>query len=735
MAGVRVRGWMAMVGVAVLMSAVGIVSPVSRQPVGAQAPVLFVMPTADQLAADAAGAVNDTPVPGPDTIDLTPVMDAASETVDSLPADQWQVDALAKTLSDPTSAFELVRDSMGFDAYPGVLRGADGTLAARAGNSYDRALLLQALLGAQGLTTRFAFGQLSPDVAASLVTRSLDEPAKPLSAAAFSPFDPAFEQAVDTRARRDYALISNALGDRVADLAADGTAAAVADVTSHAWVQLQQADGTWLDLDPTMPDAQPGQTLTDPSTTADTVPLEQRQTVTLRVIAETLQDGTLGETVVLDVPLDAAAAAGQQVLLTFAPASSGGGLINPGGLLGGGGGDGTPDFVPVLLIDSGAWHGDPISISASGGGGGLLGGGGSPTDLAGLSIEVQTDAPGLAPQVTRHVIADRVPAPMRASGSVTPEDLLPIQDSDGVPAIFATVLHLMLSTGGSSPRSYAERQGMAVQMAGWQANAANAGSATLDAGYLPAAVSDEVQVVAAEQRLLPSLQDDDVRAFVATPRIYLASRAVDAADPTLSTVQTDLLTDSIRTLPRAGAAADAAARHQLWYGALQGAVETENAIGNAGAIDPGTLTMAGVSFDMDKPLSILTAADTTLPAAADGTLRSTLDAGGLAVVPGDPVAATTWWQVAADGTTRSILAPRSGGNWLRGLFMRKRVVPVVPSNPGGNGKGGGNEYQNTLKVEEQVEPVVEGGSQVVADTFETSAETLKAIARKKLLGG
>ena len=244
-----------------------------------------------------------------------------------MPAEQWEVDELATTLGDPTAAFELVRDSIRFDAYPGVLRDAAGTLAARAGNAYDRALLLKALLDAQGATTRLAFGQLGADIATSLVARTLDEAVEPLAVPDFSPFDAAFEQAVDTRARRDYALLAGAIGDRVSGLDADGTAAAIAEVTGHAWVQLAQPDGTWLDLDRSMPDAQSGQTLTTADTTAEAMPDEARQMVTIRVIAETLEDGWLSESTLLEAPLDAATVAPQQLLVAFLPASEGGGLL------------------------------------------------------------------------------------------------------------------------------------------------------------------------------------------------------------------------------------------------------------------------------------------------------------------------------------------------------------------------------------------------------------------------
>ncbi len=675
---------MAVLSVAVLISAVGIAVPLGYGSARAQGQDPFEIPGADELAESASTPVIDVPAPLPETIDPNPALETAWSHFDALPSEEWEVLGLAPTLGDsPTAAFELVRDSIGFDAYPGVLRGAEGTLTARAGNAFDRALLLKGLLDAQGFTSRFAFGQLSPEVTADLVDRSLEPPVAPLSVPDFSPFGSEFEAAVSDRARRDYALLSDALGDRLGELGADGTAAARSELKNHAWVQLEQADGTWLDLDPTLPDSQPGQTITTAESTPDVMPDEARQTATLRVISETLQDGALSETVSFEVTVDPSIAADQQLLLAFTPASGSGG----GGLMGGGGagvlaggGEGGSDFVPVLMIDGQAWRGDPIAISTSGGGGGLLGGGDSPIDLSGLFLEVETSAPGAARLVARHPILDRVPAAARAAGSVAENDLLPLGDVDGVPAVFTTITHMMLSTGGSSPRAYAWQQAVGIEEAALGVDAPDAGRSSLAVEYYPLAVEEQTLGVASEQRVIPGVDDTEVRAYVAGPRVYLTSWAIDAGDPTRIVAETDLLLDGIRMLPRDGAAADAAARHQLWYGALQGAIETEHALRAAATFDPADLVLTGVSFDMGKPLTVLSADDaSTLAAGAQPSLQATLAAGHLAVIPGDPSQATTWWHVSDDGATKAILAPRLGGTRIGGPTR----PPAPPPSSGG----------------------------------------------------
>ena len=479
-------------------------------------PTLFALPAIGDLPAAATLTMDDAPATLPGEIDLTQAIETAFDHLDSLPSEAWEVGGLAPTLADPVAAFELVRDSIRFDPYPGVLRGAESTLTARGGNAFDRAMLLKALLDAQGATTRFAFGQLQPDVAAMLVAHALDAPTRPLPTADFSPFDAAFDAAIDSRARRDYALLSDAFSKRLSGLDADGTATASAEVARHAWVQVKELDGTWLDLDPSLPDSLPGETLTTAATTSDDLPDDARQTVTIRVIAESLQDGALRESTVLAARLDPSVAADQQVLVTFAPdtGTSGGGLLGNGvgGVLGGGGGQGEGAYLPILMIDGDTWSGEPVRLFTSGGGGGLLGGGGSPQDLASLSLEIETDAPGLGSQVARHVMTDRVPAASRTAGSISPDELLPVQVTDGTPAMFSSILHVMLSTGGSSPRSYAWQQGLATQTTAVDANRPSTGDTGLAVAFAPLGVADATLVVASEQRIMPALDDGEVRA-------------------------------------------------------------------------------------------------------------------------------------------------------------------------------------------------------------------------------
>ena len=93
------------------------------------------------------------------SLDLGEVQSRAVATAASLPEEQWDLGALAWSLNgDSVAAFDFVRDHIRLEPYAGVLRGPDGTLAARAGNAEDRALLLQALLDSMQVRSRLAVG-------------------------------------------------------------------------------------------------------------------------------------------------------------------------------------------------------------------------------------------------------------------------------------------------------------------------------------------------------------------------------------------------------------------------------------------------------------------------------------------------------------------------------------------------------------------------------------------------
>jgi transglutaminase-like putative cysteine protease len=670
----------------------------------------FRLPAIADLASDASRSLIDVPQDAGEGVDLNPVIAATADLVAAMPETDWDVATLAATLPDATSAFELVRDGIAFDAYRGVLRGDAGTLAARAGGSFDRAMLLKVLLDAQGATSRYAIGTLDSDTAAALVARSLSAPVAPLPAAGYSPIDDSLEMATELRARRDHALLLAALGDDLSGLDADATAAAIADVTRHAWVQVAQDDGTWLDLDPSLVDAAPGDTLTTPDETTDALAQTDMHMVRIRLAAEHLRSGALHEDWYLDTALPAWVLDDEQLILTFAPKGSGdGGLLGPGGLLGGGGGGGSTAWSPVLFVGSDAAYGTDIVFSGEVGGGGLLGPG-EQVDLASLGIEVTTTSPDGGTRTVRQSLADRVSPELRAGGPLSPEQLAPVADVEGTPAMFRNVTHIMVSTGGANPRHQAVDLAFAAQMAAWGANTDDPGAILAVDAFQPGAALDRSLVMASERRFIPAIDDAEVRAFVAQPRITATTSSVDLADPSVASFRTDLMIDGVRTMARDGAPEDAAARRQLWYGALQGALETEFVLSGASLIDPAARVLASASFDTTRPLTVVTDA-AQVPAAADASLALILAAGGRAVVPGDVKTATTWWEIGPDGSTRSVIAPRLGSGIKKGPLdpssPLNRVQPKPESSPSGGHKQGRRGPGERGAVEQAVVPAAE----------------------------
>jgi hypothetical protein len=80
---------------------------------------------------------------------------------------------------NPDRLADFVRTEIAFEQYPGVLRGATGTLIGRAGNALDQSVLLATLLEEAGYEWRIAQAVLSSDQAAVLVEQ-MAEAAPPI---------------------------------------------------------------------------------------------------------------------------------------------------------------------------------------------------------------------------------------------------------------------------------------------------------------------------------------------------------------------------------------------------------------------------------------------------------------------------------------------------------------------------------------------------------------------------
>jgi cytochrome c556 len=210
-------------------------------------------------------------------------------------ADPSDVGGKAAALeSDPQKIFAFVRDEIAYEPYRGVLRGARGTLAAGAGNGYDKSLLLQEMLQAGGHKARLVKGRLPSDRAASIVKQFLqrDAAAGPLGAFAPAGASPATAAADDviTRAAAAAPELQKIIAD--ARAATDALLTQATDMTGreatylqeqltnanvtigrpleawskelearaadHVWVEWETGDGQTTALDPCFADTEPG---------------------------------------------------------------------------------------------------------------------------------------------------------------------------------------------------------------------------------------------------------------------------------------------------------------------------------------------------------------------------------------------------------------------------------------------------------------------------------------------
>lgn len=613
-------------------------------------PVSLALPADADLAAHAALVPAGAPERPADGWDLVAVENAALAQADTLPADLWEVDALAEALGvEQEAAFEFVRDHLAFDPYSGVLRGAAGALAARAGNAWDRALLLRALLEYHGHRTRLAFGELDDGAVTAVIDAAVRGAPQPLEPATTGS---AATTALVTRAWRDHALLTAALGEAgVLEALGAGDAASAEGreaVRSHVWVQVEQIDDTWLDLDPTLPDAVSGATLTAVTSTSDEVPADAQHQVVVRVMVETLEDGALKEIVALERTLRAADAAGSEIWLYFQPEAQGLGGAILGAL-------GEVGWQPALMVDGDVVTGATFPLGASGDDsfGGFFGGGGP--KLTRVTAELVGRAPGGSERSSKRVLFDRVDPALREAGTVMSETLLELP-AEGVPAALASLHHLLVSTGGMNPREQAIGRAIAANFAG---NDLRGEDAVTDYPMqdllFPLAVADQAVVLASERVIVDGMSRPGMRAFVEGPRAYLVSLMPVAGVENGTASIIDLALDGVAFV---GASAREQARQRLWYGVLQGALETELTLARSRAVDPASAVVDSVSLRMDSPLQVLLPVDASALPPDAAELRTALRSGAVAVSVGAPGPTGAFWSIdPSSGATLSVVEP------------------------------------------------------------------------------
>ncbi len=428
--------------------------------------------------------------------------------------------------NDANRIFQFVRDQVGYESYPGALRGARGTLWSLAGNSLDKASLLIALLRASGIPAQYATGTLSLAQQKQLILSMF----------------PAQTQLTG------YVATGATLSDPANDPKLQSEAA------THYWVQFDSGNGTLVDADPDFAGAAIGQTFTAVQGTFIDVPSNLNQMVTVKLNVEMYQQGFFGPIQSTSTPLTqtftTAELVGHPLTLSHLVQSQTEGFVLSAT---------TNTYTPYLIIGQNDLNlsDDPLTIGqqyqevitnfpfAS-------------QVLTGVSLELDTADPAGNTTTSTHTILDRIGYAAR-QGLATANITLPA----GGQAAMSPFDNVTMNVQSSAPcpditRVLAARDQALLQQAIALQNTLNAepsnAEAMMQAGTLGVTRFEAMtqSATAAFSLLSENLtdevaQDQLIKAYFGSPRIVTAFVSVASADTTSTlTLGYDLVKDNIR---------------------------------------------------------------------------------------------------------------------------------------------------------------------------------------------
>jgi transglutaminase-like putative cysteine protease len=369
------------------------------------------------------------------------------------PAELTNLEALAASLKTPAAAFAFVRNQVAFEPYRGVMKGAQQTLVTRGGNAIDRALLLAALLRAQGVQSSIASGELSQAQAAALIAQIARRPAAvelvaasvPTAVKATRADQSPRDQILKAPTSRAAANLKDAEASIQAVSAAFDRAGkrpsprvdAADSVRTHYWVRANLPGGV-TDLDPTLEAATEGSRMTELRQTYDSpaVPAAQHQRLSLRVVAEYVEAGSIRSIELVTAEATAADLAGKALRFVVAPTK----LARE-----------QNEFGVQLVLGDAKPAGATFLVRSTSGPkrtiADMLGGGDDPADsptLGRLSLEVRSHAPGMSDLTYRRVIADRL---NDAGNGIRPD----MRNDDSIRSLLLQAWDGMLDVGAVHP--------------------------------------------------------------------------------------------------------------------------------------------------------------------------------------------------------------------------------------------------------------------------------------------
>lgn len=576
---------------------------------------------------------------------------------------------------------DFVADEIRYEPYVGLLRGATGTLKARAGNSVDQSVLLAALLDESLIPYRFARGRLEDATASDLLDLAeLDVDGARASAArtlggeepSSLPPDPgpaaleatelaAIAEAADDELLRSGSRAANDVAMLIAALEDAGIVVPDAQVglpqderLAHTWLQVASG-AEWLDVDPSLAVFGPGEVTTTADEHLDVLPDELRH----RVRFEALVERVAGDGLVIEPALEYTAfadeLAGRPLMFGHMRPS---GLERLGVSISSLLGQADLAYHPMLQVPGGSIVADDtvsFGTSATEGGGGILEGselfdetpadGTLPDGEASAEwLEVTIESPGQEPVTVTRTVFDRLGPADRIEGNTTADRLASVElvdlSGDG-PAEFLPLLGLDTFAVVTGPTSI----GSLLDLVGGQdANVPGA----LATAYLGLRDS-----LAATYGV-----DSGIHAYVDRPGVVGLSIDVEMAngEPILR-LGPDLVHRSLGAIPLEDGQ-PSAAEANIIAGVVEHIAEraTVQAGPPADGPVPGTMGVSRIfeaAQEAGVPIVVLQGdlpASHPYPAQAGVRIQAALQAGDVVVVPEEPVSLgggerVGWWRV------------------------------------------------------------------------------------------
>ena len=604
------------------------------------------------------------------------------------------VDEVSTALGSTQAIFDFVARDIRYEPYSGVLRGPDDTLAGRAGNSADQALLLARLLEAAGVEHRFAFGPIDPAVSEALLAsagvdretareavlrgmsgRLPGDTEVPLATDAGD--DDGVEQWVTDQVTGTAELIATEMWAAGIDLAAGFSEVPDTEVDQHVWVQAR-VDGEWVDLDPSLSSSEMGQSLATAAETTADVPEELHHIVELAVVGEHLADGALVAEDLLTVSGMAWEFAGQPIVIGNADEAA---LPVVAGRF-----EAVLDvatYRPLISVGESAYVGRPFTLGAGSEGsmGGLGGGffdpGAAAPEATGQWVELRMTAPGQEPVTVRREVFDRVGPGGRTAGDIDLADLASLTLVDG---------------GDPSAPLIADLEQVSFLVLATSAPAFEGPVRELDAD-----VAEALSIVPLAHHEATEIASHDVlartglRPFVDAPNVTALTSSLtvdDAGTPSIATA-IDIWHRSRGVLPVAGL--EAPDDPAIYPGVL--AHVTERLLAGEARPEAGRQFFSvGALFDAAAAqgigLEVLDSADAVgalpYPESARLLLERSLAEGWRAIVPERPVSIADgervgWWLV--DPETGRVADEADDGRGISATYSELAIAAVGAATP------------------------------------------------------